>query len=440
MVEIQSKSGRKGNLTLRVFFLCLGIAFLSLRRSIGPIEHCGGENDNVLHGTARAHTIPPQHYDDKSYAADSIRPNIKSAQTKTQQRPCLVAVTNSATYHFEILESVATQLPLQYLNLDGLDCDKRSLIFDYFIVQYVPPPTTKLWKFWKFSKPFVPNQRSILYRSYFESKLKGKTFVEQQSTPDAPLIIRTIGKLTVQLKNHERNPIAVAGYDATIEASCLCSSHYLVSLHQSKTQSCIFHAKCPPVADHPRAVWVSPHHAHFFIPTALPSVPLGVRTNSTEEPICLCVIGSAERRSWELLEEFLRQMKSNRMLGSSPLSVKILGLGNLPAELNLYKDMIQKSAPSGDWEFHRQVAADCDAMLLLLTKTNQPDYFLGPNSLLRLTGALPLVMAYHKPVLLHEDLYTLYKEYFPSDLLAVTHTDEATSFVAAMWDLLNKLS
>lgn len=424
MVAIQcGKKKKQGNL-LCVCFVCLGIiTFLSLWRSSQLIEH-GADSFTVSQGEDQDKRKRP--YSDTT--TDSIRLNMSSTQADT--RPCFIAVTNSATYHFEILESVAAQLPLNYLNLK--DCDTTSLIFDYYIVQYGPPPSNKRWKFWKFFKPWIPNQRSILYRSYFESTMKVKTFVEESSPTR-----RTIGELVLNRKNHERNPIVVTGYDATIEASCLCSSHYLVSLQQNKKQSCIFHERCSAVANHPRAVWVSPHHEQFFIPTVLPAVPSRERTIETKEPICLCVVGTTARRNWGLLQEFLRQMNGDRILAS--LRIHILGVGKFPAELELYKDMIQTSTPPGYREFHQQVAADCDAMLLLLTKTYQPDYFLGPESLLRLTGAIPLVMAYHKPVILHEELYTLYEKYFPSDLLVVTHTDEATSFTAAMWDLLNKL-
>ncbi len=354
--------------------------------------------------------------------------------------PCRIAVTNSVTYHYEILESIASQLPLRFLNLNDADCDVSNLIFDFFIVQYRPPP--RFWEYYKLDKIYkmvVPNQLAVSFVSYFDSQVRGATFVDE-ATPDTPKITRTIGELIVQGTNHEENPIEVKGYDATIEASCPCSSFNQLSLQYDKVRSCIFHETCPSVENHPRAVWVSPYHANFFIPTQLPKVA-AAKKNVIGEPLRLCVIGTVHRRSWGLLAAYLDQFSRNTDKSSRlSISVEIMGAGRFPDELLPHKNLVRLSAPPGYVEFHQQVEDDCDAIVLLLTKQDQPQYFEGQESLLRLTGAIPLVMAYHKPVLLHEELYKFYDRFFPSDLVAITHTDDKSSFVKAASDLIKNLS
>ncbi|GAX28864.1 hypothetical protein FisN_20Lh165 [Fistulifera solaris] len=408
-----SKQATTSNLTMRICGICLGFALFGLWRS----------NELTV---GQPFTIP-----EEGECSRRSRAGGKKC-------PCRIAITNSVTYHYEILESIASQLPLRFFNLEDADCDTTNLVFDFFIVQYRPPP--RFWEYYRLDMVYrmlVPNQLAVSFVSYFESEMKGTTFVDEATSPN---VTRTIGTLTVQRKNHDLKPIEVKGYDAMIEASCPCSSYNLLSLQHDRIRSCIFHETCPSVENHPRAVWVSPYHANFFIPTQLPKVA-AAKARTAGAPLGLCVIGTVYRRSWRLLAAYLDQFTRNTHK-SSPLSlsVEIMGVGRFPDELLPYKNMIRLSAPPGYLGFHQQVENDCDAILLLLTKQDQPQYFEGPESLLRLTGAIPLVMAYQKPILLHEELYRHYKKFFPSDLLAITHKDDTSSFVKAASDLIEKLS
>jgi hypothetical protein len=75
---------------------------------------------------------------------------------------------------------------------------------------------------------------------------------------------------------------------------------------------------------------------------------------------------------------------------------------------------------------------------MLVSKTTHPNYFVTSKSLLKLSGTLPVVLAYQTPVVLHQDLYELYKDHL-STLTVATHTDDADSFAAAMMVFLDKL-
>ncbi len=408
-----SKQSTKSNLTLGICCVCLGLALLGLWKSN---ELTVGQKFDFAEANGCS----------------------RKSRAGGKKCPCRIAITNSVTYHYEILESIASQLPLRFFNLEDADCDKTNLIFDFFIVQYRPPP--RFWEYYRLDMVYrmlVPNQLAVSFTSYFESELKGTTVLDEATSPK---VRRTIGTLTVQRENHEKKPIDVKGYDAIIEASCPCSSYNLFSLQHDRIRSCIFHETCPSVENHPRAVWVSPYHANFFIPTQLPKVA-AARTRTAGEPLGLCVVGTVHRRNWKLLAAYLDQFTKNTDRSSAvSLIVKIMGVGRFPEELLPYKSMIRLSAPPGYVGFHQQVEDDCDAILLLLTKQDQPQYFEGPESLLRLTGAIPLVIAYQKPVLLHEELYRHYEKFFPSNLVAVTHEDDTSSFVKAASDLIEKLS
>lgn len=413
-MHMQSIPAAKSNRLWGICCFCVGLGLLSLWKS------------NQL---LAAQAVVDLHEDDTGGGVSTL--HARRNETKS---PCLVAVTSSATYHFEVLESIASQLPLHYLNLS--ECDTTSLVFDFHIVTHWPPLNRfKFWNLRKLWRSPTPSPLSISWMSYFESEMKGNTYIQQARSPDSPTITRTVGELVVHPHNHERNPILITNgaYHATIEATCPCSPYSVQSLRQDPTRSCIFHDACPAVKDHPRAIWVSPYHEQFFIPTALPKMPPRV----AEDPLCLCVIGNVDRRSWGLLKAFLDS--ATKMDKESLVRIQILGAGDFPKELEIHKDRIQLSSPIGYSEFHQRVAADCDAILLLLTKEHQPHYFHGAQSFLRLTGSLPLVMAYHKPVVMHQDLYPFYDKFVPSDLVAVTHTDETSSFVAAVWDLLDTL-
>jgi hypothetical protein len=85
-----------------------------------------------------------------------------------------------------------------------------------------------------------------------------------------------------------------------------------------------------------------------------------------------------------------------------------------------------------------QAARQCEAVLMLISKKSQPHYFDTAESQLKLSGAIPIVIAYQLPVLIHEELYDLYQDHLPS-LIHATHSDNATSFNAAMNQLLDAL-
>jgi hypothetical protein len=323
-----------------------------------------------------------------------------------QLQPCRVAVTNSVATHYETLESIAALLPLQYLSLPD-SCNKMSLVFDYHV--------------------FASEERVQSWVFYFHVAMQGKD-VSSFTTDN---VKRAIGHLFLYQQLPKKSGILVpTDYDATIEASCYCRGKHDKWMNADAHRSCIFHEKCPLVSDHPRALWPSPHHSHYYIPTLLPHQPA---RPTSRTPHQLCIVGGTGRRNWPLLQSFLDQN-----LGiSSRLSLQILGFGDYPKALQNYRSMANMTSPTDFAEFHR-LAAQCNGILMLVSKTTHPDYFVTEKSLLKLSGAIPLVLAYQTPVVLHQELYELYKEHL-STLPVATHTDDAESFGVAMMVFLDKL-
>jgi hypothetical protein len=196
-------------------------------------------------------------------------------------------------------------------------------------------------------------------------------------------------------------------------------------------RTCVFQERCPRMANFPRALWPSPLHEQYYIPTVLPRQPA---QKPSSAPHQLCIVGSTNRRSWGLLRSFL----DGSVTRAWRFQLQILGFGEYPEALEDYRDLIRMSSPVDYREFHR-LAAQCDGILMLVTKSSHVNYFATPESLLKLSGTLPIVLAYQIPVILHEELYQLYKDHLPSNVTIATHTDDVDSFVAAMKDFLDQL-
>jgi hypothetical protein len=75
---------------------------------------------------------------------------------------------------------------------------------------------------------------------------------------------------------------------------------------------------------------------------------------------------------------------------------------------------------------------------MLVSKKKQRDYFDTAGSRQKLSGAIPIVIAYKLPVVIHEELYDLYQDSL-SSIAHATHSDSAPSFNAAMNQLLDAL-
>lgn len=155
-------------------------------------------------------------------------------------------------------------------------------------------------------------------------------------------------------------------YDAQIEATCHCNggnnNHGDRWMQKEDSRTCIFHRACPAVANHSRAVWVSPHHEHYYIPFMLPNVSKN-RDNITTFSKPFCTIGGINRRKWDFIRGFLAIGDAS----TSKVRFHIMANGEFPEQLKEYTNVTTQSNIVEYIEFHK-AAAQCGAILLLLRK------------------------------------------------------------------------
>jgi hypothetical protein len=348
-------------------------------------------------------------------------------------------------------------------------CDKHNIQFDFHVQTLETDKRVKLWIY------------------YFETTLKG-TIVNASPPRPADAVDkvsrRTFGDL--QFRKHEKGKSIRAVprqrssinktntalfYDATIEASCYCKPRQRKWMKADSGRSCIFHERCPSMVADPRAVWLSPHHKKYYIPFVLPGgissaaqhqhhhqppvqqhqkqqhkkqgrerQPPAAVNQTGAVPHNLCVVGDTSRRNWGQLRGYLESPLGMAAIATSRFTIHILGSGDYPKELKNYRNVTTKPRVIDDSEFYEAVR-QCHGLILLVSKASQGNYFpttAVADSKEKLTGSIPIVIAYQLPVVIHEELYDLYQEPLQTIWYA-THSDSDSSFNAAVNQLLDVL-
>jgi hypothetical protein len=343
--------------------------------------------------------------------------NVNATVMTTTLRPCRVAVTNSLhAFHFETLASIAYFYPLDALNFSLSQCDPQNIQFDYYV--YAP----------------VESTRAKEWRKDYKKRLRRT----QVSNPQEGNVTRRFGDIHTQ--KHPINELFLSkfSFDATVEATCYCNPSQVKWL-MAENHSCVFHERCDSAVANPRAVWLSPHHKKYYIPTALP----GALQRQQQKPKppntqhILCVLGDTRRRKWKWLKDYLESTLGAKAAASSRFIIQIVGDHPAPKELRGHRKMTMRENVRDDSTFYK-CARRCEAVIMLIDKASQPDYFDIPNGKRKLSGAIPIAIAYKLPVVLHEELYDLYQDYLSPQIHA-THSNNATSFNAAMNQLLDAL-
>jgi hypothetical protein len=270
--------------------------------------------------------------------------------------------------------------------------------------------------------------------------MQGRDVTHLKARKD-PTQKRAIGNLYLHPKLPANGILSLDGHDAYVEASCYCrcfpvpnkrkwpdNINHAEWLSQNNHRTCIFHEECPAgkLENHTRSVWVSPHFNEYYIPSVLPGFRQKPITINRDNPQ-LCVIGDPRRRDFGLLAHYFQNHTTDRF------RVHIYGLGNYSKSMMPYRNVTKMSQVFDYQEFHDKVGR-CDGYLALLTKRNNPSYFTR-----KLTGIIPILLAYKQPAIIHEELYELYKEQLPENVSYETHSDVQSSFADALDRFLDKL-
>jgi hypothetical protein len=336
--------------------------------------------------------------------------------------PCRIAIINSVFVHYATLESIAGLFPLKQLTLPQ-SCDNKFLVFDFHVLE----GSTK-------------NPRCKSWVTYFNEHMKAKQLVPNNNSIVQPSI-GILAQYPELPNNGESSIIPRSKSDAIIEASCYCSVSSWKKMdniawsNQNTTNHCVFHEKCPIMANHTRSSWLSPLYKHYYIPTLLPD-KVAAKNKNAKVP-SMCIVGSTERRNWGLLQYFLNSTSAS---DRTQFRILIIGQGNSPQkELGAYRNITSFASPDDYEEFHGMISSQCSAILMLLSTKSQPNYFRVKDSKLKLSGVVPIFIAYKIPVVLHKDHYDLFKAHMDPTVLFATHTDELENFRATMHSFLNKL-
>jgi hypothetical protein len=382
--------------------------------------------------------------------------------TTTAIRPCRVAVTNSFSFHYETLESIASLFPLDALNFEMTQsvCDEHNILFDYHVVGPGHLRAATKNRGYKRVKVWIDYFRTTLTQTHVN--------VSSSSGAGEKVSRRTFGEVFT-LKRTSKSTLVDNGktstghfsfsntydYDAVIEASCHCESGQMNWMKRHSGRSCIFHETCEPMVKDPRAVWLSPHYKKYFIPHVLPGSreqrpPKASAVNQMDTstvPHKICVLtgseyGRQKRRDWGLLRGYLESPLGMAAIAASRFTIQILGEGALPVDLESYRNVTTKPPVDNDSEFTHAVS-QCHGLIMLISKKSHGDYF--PTSAVagsrqKLAGAIPIVIADQIPVVIHEELYGLYQEHL-QHIPHATYSDMdiVSSFKVAMNQFLDLL-
>lgn len=347
-------------------------------------------------------------------------------ETTTHLPPCKILVTNSPRWHAEVIESVGKLFPLKYLNISrASDCNQSHLVFDHMASR---------------------SHRSVAWLPYYNSYLKDSTLLDV--TSDGATVVREMGNATLVRATRFQESLGKVSddYDAVIETSCYCTYRdfqYLARWMQNGDHhSCVFHERCDNLKNHSRAVWVSPHYPQHFIPWALPDVNATLNASGKKTKLDICSIGTTGRRRFHYLEAFFDDPRGQQYFNRT--RIRILGEGNIPNPIKklaaVNSDFVLHQSIADHVKFH-QAIVECDVIVLLMHKDRgQPDYFMGKNSKWKMSGSIPPIIAYHKPFVMPDELFEMYKDYLPLDVPHASFSESGdVAIIPALSSVLERL-
>jgi len=201
------------------------------------------------------------------------------------------------------------------------------------------------------------------------------------------------------------------------------------------------------------AIYMSPHHERYFVPSALPQVePEEKKQNdtTTTKLLDVCAIGSTGRRKWELMIPFFKNPNNTKYFDK--IRIRILGHNGMPKLLKKFfqnnnnktmeNSLLDYQLLQDDRKFYAAIQA-CGVIILPIARDTGfcNHYFKSPpDSKWKLSGSIPPIIAYQKPFVLPQELLELYHKELPLHLPHRGYNDEIdTAFAEALTSLLDDL-
>ena len=355
------------------------------------------------------------------------------------KRACRVIIENKVDYHHEVIESAVLRFPLP---LDKFNCSKtKPVIYDFSLFQNRWPNTIGEW-IPTIPKPNYLNETEFWgWKSYFEEKLQGKSFQ------------RTDGRLAyynklVSYNEYENSPI-----DAIIGLTC-SEGDFPRYIGRDDGTYCILHSYMNNTRQqhNPRipaalkkscflvpSMW--PGNQCTFLPTDLPKINLDKTSKDPSEmKICLFGTGKNDAEFASLFSKVPYNEYNAKFYIGARYPTNTFHGSILRSTFMLENSIANRTVIVHEKDFleFAKFQASCDILLPKTTPSSRPAFFhssvTGSEALRKMTGNIPVIVAYKIPSVMHVELERIYHSHFTAPVMVYNDTME--SKVAALRNMM----
>ena len=218
-------------------------------------------------------------------------------------------------------------------------------------------------------------------------------------------------------------------HDIHIYSHCPCEESVLKRWKQGR-RLCIFHETCANATDIPGGFWLLPNVPRSIVPTELPKFDIAPRIPLP--PYHVCVVTDGLFPTTNNLRSLILQ---NTRLNASVFDLDIIrnGEGSAP----YFQDNIEPQ--QNGWDFvgyHKKLATTCDIMLSLVGFTQSKNPWSNPQDGVHSLTILKAA-AYKIPIIVHENLFSKYKEYMKDNDVEI-FSDSAESYGKALEKMIQR--
>jgi len=383
---------------------------------------------------------PPAEGQEQSYLPTTPvqfqRPPVAAIKQEEQesQRACRVVIENNVDYHHELIESAVLRFPLPW---DEFNCSKtKPIIYDFSLFQNRWPNKIHEW-IRTIPKPNHLNETEFWsWKTYFEENLQGKSF---QRTDGRLAYYKSLVSYS-EYKNSANGPL-----DALIGLTCPEREFHKWIRRGKGKNYCILHGYNNSTEEqNPRiegflkkscfltpSMW--PGDQCTFLPTDLPKINLD-KTSKDPSEIKICVFGNAynDAEFASLFSKvpyneynakfYVAGSRYPTHTNDGSILKRTYNLINSIANMTIIvheKDVIQFA----------KFQASCDILLSKATPSSRPDFFLssvmGSEARRRMTGNIPVIVAYKIPSVMHVELERIYHSHFTAPVSVYNDTMES---------------
>ena len=360
---------------------------------------------------------------------------------------CHVVIENKADYHHEIIESAVLSYPHTTPHLDTKNCSKtKPVIYDFALLNA------------RFGKhdyadlaeshyKFINETEFWTWKLYMDRRLKGHTFERD----DGSLMV--YGDF-IGYEDYDKQRV-----DMVLDVTCDANPYMMTTwISQGEDRFCISHGLCEECDQltFNRTCFVSPvmwpESQCSFFPTKLPQFTAEEislareKYAGTDEPsdsVRICIMGSGRNHD-ENAKLFLA-LPSEKYNMHFHVAVRSkysrIFTKRQYVENGLEKEKRISYILERDYEGFAKWVSTCDIVLLGVDPKSTPSKFppsvVGSESQKKLTGPLPMIVAYKIPTVVHVEFEKLYHDYFRGPV--GVYNDTFDSYLEALTVMMKEI-